>query len=73
MINIQNYFPIWYTPAILPFNQLFNILIILKQKWCHGIVVITTAQPYSTKPELRFCAGSKPDPAVLEIPNGEDL
>ena len=28
--------------------------------WCHGVVVITTAQLYSTKPEVRFCAGSYP-------------
>ena len=29
---------------------------------CHvrGVVVITTAQLHSTKPELRFCAGSNP-------------
>ena len=24
--------------------------------WCRGVVVITTAQLHSTKPELRFCA-----------------
>ena len=43
--------------------------------WCHGIVVITTAQLHSTKAELRFCMG--PNPAwrftmVSEIHNGED-
>ena len=26
-------------------------------QWHHGFMVIATAQPYSTKPELRFCAG----------------
>ena len=36
-------------------------------------VVITTAQPHSTKPELRFCAGSNPACGVLEIHDGEDL
>ena len=38
-----------------------------------GIVVITTAQLHSTKPELRFCAGSNPARGVSEICNGEDL
>ena len=39
----------------------------------HGVVVITTEQLHSTKPQLRFCAGSNPAHGVLEIPNGEDL
>ena len=34
--------------------------------WC-------TAQVHSTKPELRFCAGSNPACSVLEIRDGEDL
>ena len=38
-----------------------------------GVVVITTAQLHSTKPELRFCAGSNPARGVLEIRDGEDL
>ena len=38
-----------------------------------GVVVITTAQIHSTKPELRFCAGSNPARAVSEIRSGEDL
>ena len=38
-----------------------------------GVVVITTAQLYSTKPELRFCAGSSPARGMSEIRNGEDL
>ena len=37
-----------------------------------GVVVITTAHPHSTKPELRFCAGSNPVCGVLEI-GDEDL
>ena len=37
------------------------------------LVVITTAQLHSTKPELRFCAGSKPARGVSEIRDGEDL
>ena len=40
--------------------------------WRRG-VVITTAQLYSTKSELRFCAGSNPASGVSEIRDGEDL
>ena len=36
-------------------------------------VVITTAQLYSTKPELRFCAGSNPSRGLSEIRDGENL
>ena len=36
-------------------------------------MVITTAQLHSTKPELRFCAGSNPAHGVSEIRDGEDL
>ena len=39
----------------------------------HGSVVITTAQLHSTKPELRFCAGSNPARGVSEICYCEDL
>ena len=38
-----------------------------------NVVVITTAQLHSTKPELRFCAGSNPAREVSEIRDGEDL
>ena len=39
-----------------------------------GVVVITTTQLHSTKPELRFCAGSNPARGgVSEIRDGEDL
>ena len=41
--------------------------------WHCGVVVITTAQLHSVKPELRFCAGSDPAYSVLEIRDGEDL
>ena len=41
--------------------------------WRRGVVVITTAQLHSTKPELKFCAGSNPARGVSEIRNGEDL
>ena len=43
------------------------------QFWCCGVVVITTAQLHSTKPGLRFWAGSNPARGVLEICNGADL
>ena len=33
----------------------------------NSFMVITTAQLYSTNPELRFCAGSNPDCGMLEI------
>ena len=39
----------------------------------HGVVVITAAQLHSTKPELRFCAGSNFAPGVSEICDGENL
>ena len=38
-----------------------------------NVVVITTGQLHSTKPELRFCAGSNPARNVSEICDGEDL
>ena len=41
--------------------------------WHRGVVVITTAHLPSTKPELRFCAGSNPARGVSEIRDGEDL
>ena len=41
--------------------------------WRRGVVVITTAQLRSTKPQLRFCTGSNPDRGVSAICDGEDL
>ena len=41
--------------------------------WCSRVVVITTAQLNSTKPELRFCATSNPAFGVSGIRDGEDL
>ena len=38
-----------------------------------GIVVIATAQLYSTKPELRFSTGSSSAQGMSEIRDGEDL
>ena len=45
----------------------------MHQKWCRGVVVITTAHLHSTKPELRLCAGWNPACGISEICNGEDL
>ena len=42
-------------------------------QWRRGVGVTTTAQLHSTKPELMFCAGSKPARGVSEIRDGEDL
>ena len=41
--------------------------------WSRGVVVITTAQLYSTKPELRSCAGSNPARSVSEMRDGGNL
>ena len=38
-----------------------------------GVVVITISQLHSSKPELRFRAGSNSARGVLEIRDGEDL
>ena len=38
-----------------------------------GVVVITITQLHSTKPELRFSAGSNRARGVSEIRDGEDL
>ena len=43
------------------------------REWRCGVVVMTAAQLHSTKPELRFCAGSNPACGVSEIRDGEDL
>ena len=41
--------------------------------WHSGVVFITTAQLNSSKPDLRFCAGSNPARGVSEIRDGDDL
>ena len=46
---------------------------LLTRTWRRGVVVITSAQLHSTKPELRFCGGSNPAPSVSEIRGGEGL
>ena len=54
-------------------NSLQLFVVTLLKMWRRGVVVITTAQLHSTKPELRFCAGSNPARAVSEIRDGEDI
>ena len=44
----------------------------LMPHWRLDVVVITTAQLHSIKPELRLCAGSNPARGISEIQNGED-
>ena len=44
----------------------------MPEAWRCVVVVITTAQLHSTKPELRFCAVLNPTRDVSEIRNGED-
>ena len=41
--------------------------------WRRGVRAITTAQLHSTKPELRYCAGSNPACYVSKIRDGVDL
>ena len=41
--------------------------------WRHGLLVIINEQFHSTKPELRFCAGSNPTRGVSEVSDGENL
>ena len=55
------------------YAQLHLKLLFESNLWRRGVVVITTAQRHSTKPELRFCAGSNPARGVSEIRDGEDL
>ena len=56
-----------------------HIIIHIKYKtyktlWRHGVVVITTAQLPSTKPEFRFCTASNPNTCgESEICDGENL
>ena len=58
-MNLKNYLSLYLSPFMHFIRR--------------GVVVITTAQLHSTKPELRFCAGSNPARGVSEIRDGEDL
>ena len=41
--------------------------------WYCCVVVITTAQIHSTKPDLRFCTSSNPAYGISEICDGNNL
>ena len=55
--------------------QLSSISSIFSWNLSHsrGVLVMTAGQFYSTKPELRFCAGSIPVQGVSKVCHGEDL
>ena len=59
------WYDVWYVIADMKWCWWLSFLIII-------VVAITTAQRYSTKPELRFCAGLSPC-CMSEICDGEDL
>ena len=54
-------------------NNQLELFINPQKSWRSGVGVITTAQLHSTKPELRFWAGSNPARVVSEIRDGEEL
>ena len=68
---VTNFFPKFLKIMVLS-SQLFvcQLWVIMLSR---GVVVITTAQLYSTKPELRSCAGSNPARSVSEMRDGENL
>ena len=45
----------------------------IQYKRYHDKVVADTTQLHTSKPELRFCAGSIPDCGISEISHGENL
>ena len=53
----------------------WNVAWVTKEvmQWRRGVVIITKVQLHSTKPEIRFCAGSNPARRVSETRHGEDL
>ena len=51
----------------------YSIVVFVMSLWHRGVVVITAAQLYSTKPELRFCTSSNLADGVSEIRDGENL
>ena len=53
--------------------EILDITIDDQREFNLPLVVITTVQLHSTKPELRFCAGSNPARGVSEIRDGENL
>ena len=68
VLLLSRSFKIWNKFEITNFLHNFS-----NTPWLCGVVVITTAQLHSSKPELRFCAGSNFVGGVSEIRDGEDL
>ena len=67
-------FPFILVTCFISFDNIkCNFVKKKEELWRRGVVVITTAQLHSTKPELRLCAGSKPARGVSEIRDGQDL
>ena len=74
---------IWQTKVhifCLLFHDLWGISLskldeadLLEPCECCGVVVITTTQLHSSKPELRFCTGSNPACGMSEIHHGKNL
>ena len=46
---------------------------LVQHSCCRFVMVITTAQLHSTKPELSFCAGPNSARGVLKICDGKNL
>ena len=67
-LYLSIYRSIYLCIYIYIYIYIFNIL-----PYRHGAVVIITAQLHSTKPELSFCARSKPARGMSEIHDVEDL
>ena len=59
--------------VVMMIMMMMMMMMMMMVPWCRGVVIITTAQLHSTKPELRFCAGSSPARGMSEIRNGDDL
>ena len=78
----KNTFPYWSHENTLTSNKsrksylfnFFNRFTCLKLlRWRRGVAVITAGYLHSTKPKLRFCAGSNPACGLSKIRDGEDL
>ena len=69
-----------YSIDIIVWDFNYDLLSVRKQTLaiftdgkCSGVVVITTAQLHSTKPEFSFCTGSNTACGMLEICDVENL
>ena len=62
-----------FLSAIRVQNSLRMLFYEVLEKWCHGVVVITTVQLHSTMPELRFYTGWHPACGMSEVCNSETI